>query len=115
MSLTIERAEAPRRGRPPARNEILRAGRLGGLEAEAIAERFGTPCYVYDLDVIERQVAALRAALPPVVDIAYAVKANPALAVVAHLGGVSGSVPMSPRAASSPRPSARASSPRASS
>jgi diaminopimelate decarboxylase len=42
--------------------------------------------YVYDLDVIDRQVAALRAVLPPVVDLAYAVKANPALSVVAHLG-----------------------------
>ena len=51
-----------------------------------IAARFGTPCYVYDLDVVDRQVDALRAVLPPVTDIAYAVKANPALAIVAHLG-----------------------------
>jgi len=42
--------------------------------------------YVYDLDVIDGQVAALRAVLPPVVELAYAVKANPALAVVTHLG-----------------------------
>jgi diaminopimelate decarboxylase len=79
-------ANRPRRGRPPARNEILRAGRLGGIAADDIAERFGTPCFVYDLDVIERQVEALRSTLPPVVELAYAVKANPALAVVAHLG-----------------------------
>ena len=46
----------------------------------------GTPFYVYDLDVIERQVEHLRAALPPIVELAYAVKANPALAIVAHLG-----------------------------
>ena len=78
--------ERPRRGRPPARNEILRAGRLGGLAPEDLATRFGTPLYVYDLDVIDGQVAALRAVLPAVVDLAYAVKANPALAVVAHLG-----------------------------
>ena len=77
---------APRRGRPPARNEILRAGRLGGLAPEELASRFGTPLYVYDLDVIDRQVESLRAVLPAVVDLAYAVKANPALAVVAHLG-----------------------------
>ena len=77
---------APRRGRPPARNEILRAGRLGGLVPEELATRFGTPLYVYDLDVIDRQVGSLRAVLPAVVDLAYAVKANPALAVVAHLG-----------------------------
>ena len=78
--------DRPRRGRPPARNEILRAGRLGGLAPEDLATRFGTPLYVYDLDVVDGQVAALRAVLPPVVDLAYAVKANPALAVVAHLG-----------------------------
>ena len=42
---------APRRGRPPARNEILRAGRLGGLAPEELASGFGTPLYVYDLDV----------------------------------------------------------------
>jgi diaminopimelate decarboxylase len=68
------------------RNEILRDGRLGGLTAEELADRFGTPLFVYDLDVIDRQVAALRAALPNNGELAYAVKANPALAVVAHLG-----------------------------
>jgi diaminopimelate decarboxylase len=71
---------------PPARNEILHGDRLGGLDAADLAARFGTPLYVYDLDVIERQFDALRAALPPSVEIAYAVKANPALAIVAHLG-----------------------------
>lgn len=83
MSLTIERS---RRGRPPARNEILRGGKLGGVDPEELAERFGTPLYVYDLSVIDRQVAALRSVLPPVAELAYALKANPALAVVAHLG-----------------------------
>jgi diaminopimelate decarboxylase len=78
----------PRRGRPPGRNEILRAGRLGGCDPEALAERFGTPLYVYDLDVVSRQVAALRAVLPPGVELAYAVKANPALGVVAHLAAL---------------------------
>ncbi|MBA3876985.1 MAG: hypothetical protein C0498_08620 [Anaerolinea sp.] len=75
----------PRRGRPPARNEILRAGRLGGMDPEGLAGQFGTPLYVYDLDVVSRQVAALRAVLPPSFELAYALKANPALGVVAHL------------------------------
>jgi diaminopimelate decarboxylase len=78
--------DRPRRGRPPARNEILRGGLLGGLTASELTGSYGSPLYVYDLDVIERQVAALRTVLPPVVELAYAVKANPALAVVAHLG-----------------------------
>ena len=84
--MSADPTDRPRRGRPPARNEILRAGRFGGLAPDELAERFGTPFYVYDFDVIERQVAALRTALPAVVELAYAVKANPALAVVAHFG-----------------------------
>jgi diaminopimelate decarboxylase len=88
MSVTFEPLERPRRGRPPARNEILRSGRLAGVEPRELAHRFGTPLYVYDLEVIDRQVAALRAVLPDRTDLAYAVKANPALAVVAHLAGL---------------------------
>ncbi|TMC62948.1 MAG: hypothetical protein E6J17_05695 [Chloroflexi bacterium] len=78
--------DVPRRGRPRLRNEILRRGTLGGIEPAEIAARFGTPCYVYDLDVVDRQVAALRAILPSPFELAYAVKANPSLAVVGHLG-----------------------------
>lgn len=88
MSVILDRADRPRRGRPPARNEILRSGRLAGLDPRELAERFGTPLYVYDLDVIDRQVGALRAALPERVELAYAVKANPSLAIVTHLGGL---------------------------
>ncbi|MFL5670420.1 MAG: diaminopimelate decarboxylase family protein [Chloroflexota bacterium] len=78
-------AHAPRRGRPPARNEIVRGRLVAGLDPADLAARFGTPLYVYDLDVVERQLDALAAVLPDRVDLAYAVKANPALAVVAHL------------------------------
>jgi diaminopimelate decarboxylase len=78
----------PRRGRPPVRNEILRNGKLGVHDPATLAERFGTPFYVYDLDVVSRQVTALRAALPASFDLAYAVKANPNLAVLAHLRGL---------------------------
>ncbi len=96
MSLVREPGPPPRRqavpvvrrGRPPARNEILRNGRLGGHDPATLAERFGTPFYAYDLDVVSRQVAALRAALPDAFDLAYAVKANPNLAVLRHLAGL---------------------------
>ncbi|MFI5197143.1 MAG: hypothetical protein ACHQJD_00865 [Thermoanaerobaculia bacterium] len=50
------------------------------------AARFGTPLYVYDFDVIERQVARLRRALGPRFELAYAVKANPALGILSFLG-----------------------------
>jgi diaminopimelate decarboxylase len=59
---------------------------IAGLDADMLATRFGTPFFVYDFDVIEGRVAALRAALPPMFELAYAVKANPSLSVVHHLG-----------------------------
>jgi diaminopimelate decarboxylase len=64
---------------------ILEAGRLAGLSPAALAESFGTPFYVYDLDLIGRRVDALREVLPRGFRVAFAVKANPSLAVVAHL------------------------------
>jgi diaminopimelate decarboxylase len=77
-----------RRGRPRGRNEIVRNGTVAGLDPETLAARFGTPLYDYDLDVLERQVRSLAGVLPPSVDLAYAVKANPALGVVAHIGSL---------------------------
>jgi diaminopimelate decarboxylase len=71
-----------------ARNEILRAGKLGGIPPSELARRFGTPLYVYDLDVVDRQVSALRDVLPAQFELAYAVKANPALAIVNHMAGL---------------------------
>jgi diaminopimelate decarboxylase len=79
---------AVRRGRPPVRNEILRNGRLAGLDPAELAERHGTPFFAYDLDVVGRQASALRAVLPERFDLAYAVKANPNLAVLRHLAGL---------------------------
>ena len=51
---------------------------------QAAADRFGTPCYVYDLDIVSRQLESLRAALPGA-QVHYAVRANPCAAVLAHL------------------------------
>jgi diaminopimelate decarboxylase len=91
-TLSSAPAEAPARERSEvrprrvlSRNEILRAGKLGAIAPAELARRFGTPLYVYDLDVIDRQVSALREILPPQFELAYAVKANPALAIVNHL------------------------------
>lgn len=82
-----ERAAASR-GRRPAGTGITRGDRLAGLDPAALVDRFGSPCYVYDLAIIRRQADLLRSSLPPAIDLAYAVKANPALAVVAYLGGL---------------------------
>ncbi len=48
------------------------------------ADRFGTPLYIYDLDVITYQVAQVRTAFPAA-ELFFAVKANPCGAVLRHL------------------------------
>ena len=58
-------------------------------ELARLAGRHGTPCFVYRPAVAEAGWQALRAALPPRVRVAYAVKANPhpeLLALLARLG-----------------------------
>lgn len=50
---------------------------LGGVALDEIADRFGTPTYVYCLDTVGRQVEALRKAFPwPSLKIFYAMKSN---------------------------------------
>ncbi len=70
--------------RPPA---LVAAGRVAGIDAEALASRYGTPLFVYDLDAVSARVEALRSVLPTSFDLAFAVKANPLLAVLQHLRG----------------------------
>jgi diaminopimelate decarboxylase len=62
---------------------------LGGLGLRRLAERVGrTPFYAYSRAAIVARVAALRAALPPAVQLHYAIKANPMPAVVQLLAGL---------------------------
>ena len=82
----MERDNGPGRGRPRARNEILRGGLLGGVAPTEIASTFGTPVFVYDLATIDRQVQAARDQLPsPRFDLAFTVKANPSVSIVDHV------------------------------
>src|SRR3954468_14989444 len=61
-------------------------GRLvAGMDAEELAGLYGTPLFVYDLDLVTARVRALQHALPPSFDLAFAVKANPLLALLEHL------------------------------
>jgi diaminopimelate decarboxylase len=53
----------------------------------AIAARFGTPAYVYDLRELRSRVARLRTELPADVEVLYSVKANPSLGVCEVLAG----------------------------
>ncbi len=91
--VTVCRSEPGRRRSPPdagnppgtALPGILRDGRLGDHDPVELTDRFGTPLFAYDLAVVGEQVAALRAVVPPPFDVAYAVKANPNLAILHHL------------------------------
>jgi diaminopimelate decarboxylase len=57
----------------------------GDSVLERAARRFGTPFYLYDFDIVEARVRALRAALGPRFELAYAVKANPSLGILSFL------------------------------
>jgi diaminopimelate decarboxylase len=56
--------------------------RIGGLDATVLAEKHGTPLYVYDAAIFELKYSKLRKALPSQVEIFFATKSNPSLAVV---------------------------------
>ena len=77
-------------GMDPDASRTDRAADGAHLDADltALAERFGTPLYVYDLDAVAAEVARFRAAFPEV-DLRFAVKANPNGAILAHLADLS--------------------------
>ena len=59
---------------PDAEGRLL----IGQRAAEDLArEAGGTPLFVYDTGLVERQIALFRALMPPEVALHYAVKANP--------------------------------------
>jgi diaminopimelate decarboxylase len=67
-----------------ARNFAAPGGelRVGDVPVSTIAESHGTPLYVYDARVLDRQWRRLRDTLPSEFDIAYSVKANPNPAIL---------------------------------
>ena len=56
---------------------------IGGRSITALADRYGTPLFVYDRGAIDQKLAALRTLLPQL-EIYYSVKANPNLAILRH-------------------------------
>lgn len=70
---TDHAAELVRRHFGAAGGELL----VGGVPVGEIAERHGTPLFIYDSGVLQRQWVALRDALPERFDIFYSIKANP--------------------------------------
>jgi len=62
---------------------------INGQPLSRIAARVGsTPFYAVDRALLTRRVAALRAAMPPGLQLHYAMKANPMPAVVQHMAGL---------------------------
>lgn len=62
--------------------------RIAGRTADAWADAHGTPLFVYDRALLTARVAAFRAAMPPALQLHYAIKANPLPALVAHMAGL---------------------------
>lgn len=61
---------------------------VGGMPLSRLAERVGrTPFYAYDRQLLRARAAELRAALPPGIEIHYAMKANPMPALVGWMVG----------------------------
>lgn len=59
----------------------------------SIAERFGTPCFVFDEVQLEARMRAVREIVPKAVGLCYSIKANPFLisamrGLVGHAGSV---------------------------
>src|SRR5574341_1178113 len=58
------------------------AARMGGIPVREIVGHFGTPVYVYNARILERQWHLLRSTFPSEFDISYSVKANPNPAIL---------------------------------
>jgi diaminopimelate decarboxylase len=57
--------------------------RVGGVLATDLLEQFGSPLYAYDAAVLETQIAAVQSAFDGQTAVAFALKANPSLALAA--------------------------------
>ncbi len=58
---------------------------IGGSPVTALAEKYGTPLFIYDGSVLDRKWDILRRTLPGKFTICYSVKANPNPAIVRRL------------------------------
>jgi diaminopimelate decarboxylase len=55
---------------------------------ERIANEFGTPCFVYDLDAVRQRATAIKTSFGGRFELSYAVKANPNLTILRRLKGI---------------------------
>ena len=59
---------------------------IGGVTMSSLAEKHGTPLYIYDKEIIKKKYQQLRDKLPKNIKIYYAVKANPNLEIIRVMG-----------------------------
>lgn len=57
---------------------------IGNYNISTLAERYGTPFFVYNGEVLDQKLAQLRAALPSRFHVSYSVKSNPNCAILQH-------------------------------
>lgn len=57
---------------------------VGGIPVSVLAEKYGTPAYLYDARVLDVKLDALRKALPARFEVHFSVKANPSPLVLRH-------------------------------
>jgi len=57
---------------------------IGGIPVGTLVAAHGTPLFVYDAGVLDRQISLLRSTYPAEFEIVYSVKANPCPAVLRH-------------------------------
>lgn len=69
----------------PVENDCLQ---VGGQAITRLANRVGTPFYVYDRKLISQRVAYLRESFPKDLHLHYAIKANPMPALVQHMASL---------------------------
>jgi len=65
------------------------------FDPEALAGKFRTPYYLYDAHVLKLRIRSVRTMLDGLVDVFYAVKANPNLALLRAIKGVAGGLDIS--------------------
>ncbi|WP_176591336.1 pyridoxal-dependent decarboxylase, exosortase A system-associated [Sphingobium sp. EM0848] len=62
---------------------------IGGCGAASVVDEAGdTPLFVYDMGIVEAQVRALRDAMPSILSLHYAVKANPYAPLLERMAGL---------------------------
>jgi diaminopimelate decarboxylase len=71
---------------------------VGGIAISELADRFGTPLYVYDADVLSDTYLRVRRLLHPGIDIFYSAKANPNVSICAMFRSLGAGIEVSSQA-----------------